>query len=142
MKSTVNLLGNISWVHSVKVPLLITAFVAVTGFMTGCASNAKLVKWFEETWNHEDGELRFIISGYNWTLLKNGVNDEKGTITFNEESKTFLMRSTHSWDKGTLNWEECSQKMTGSYSVSNNTWIVESHIWPDFNGKWYGASRK
>jgi hypothetical protein len=132
MKNTITFLG-------------VTVFVVAIAVMTGCASealNAKPVQWYEETWDHEDGELRLIISGCNWILIKNGVNDEKGTITFNEDSQTFLMKSTHFWDKNTQHWEEHNQKLTGSYSVSGNTWMVNHHVWADFNGKWYGASKK
>lgn len=95
------------------------------------------MKWYEGTWKHEDGKLRLSIIGADWTLLYLGVNDEKGTIRFNEKSQAFSMKPTHHWDKDTGTWGESNEaKKNGDYTVSGDTWTVNNHAWIGFNGKW------
>ncbi|MDR0289767.1 MAG: hypothetical protein LBI06_02410 [Treponema sp.] len=123
-------------------PLHLTLFViAAIIATTSCTSSAEVVNlmWYEGTWHHEDGEIRLIIAGTDWTLVSLGKNDEKGIISFNESTQTFSIKSTHYWDKDINNWEPHNQDtMTASYTISGNKWTVNgrSKTWDDLKGVW------
>jgi len=135
MKNFIKLFGNLNRDRRSIVPLLIIALVTVIGFsMAGCkhdgggGNDGSL----NGTWNNSSGLMSFTVSGSNYTLRVGGINEEKGTISYN--GPTMTVKSTHYWDGSS--WVDISTTpgITITYSLSGNTMTVSGSYF--YDGVW------